>query len=306
MKHLPDKVHIKHGRYYYVVVEDGKRKWVALTRVSEGESAFYIQLGKIKRHGVETLSDIFDLYLSSPRGILRYAESTQKMYRRYIRTSLRPVFGSLRPGEVDQCDIYEFLDTRAEMGAPIVANREKSCLTSVYNFAMRKRLARSNPCHGVERNDETPKDRYVRDDEFLRAFEGAAEFVQDLMAVIYLMGLRPNEARKLKKNQLLPNGIRWEESKTGQVKIVEWTPAVQYFITRACSRFPESDYVLNNSLGARWGEWAMHSALRRIRRRVDGPTWTWHDLRAKAESDSLEGMGLLPLYKRVKRIKPVR
>ncbi len=304
MKHLPDKVNIKHGRYYYVVVEDGKRKWLKLTRVSEGESAFYIALGKIQRRSAETLSDVFDLYIA--KGMNDLAPGTQKGYLGYIRRSLRPAFGDMLPDDVEQGDVAEFLEIRKDMGAAVTGNRERACLMAVFNFAMRRRLATRNPCHGVARNPEKPKDRYVEHDEYLAYFDAADDYVQDLMAVIYLIGLRPDEARKLKKSQLTPKGIRWKEGKTGKVKIVEWSSALQFFVTRASSRFPDSPYVLNNSLGGRWTEWAMHSVLRRIRKRVDVERWTWHDLRAKAESDSEEGLGLLPLYKRHTRIKPVR
>ena len=302
MENLPDNVHIKGGRYYYVTQVSGKREWIPLTRVDEGEAEFYIALGRVKRYGRETLSDIFDQYLTS--GICSLAPGTQKSYRGYIRRTLRPVFGEMLPDDVEPVDVAQYLELRKEQGAAVAANREKACLSSVYNFAMRKRLASRNPCKNVTRNRERPKNRYVRDDEYLEAFEGAEPYVQDLMAVIYLMGLRPNEARELKRSQITPKGIRWEESKTGRVKIVEWTSALQYFITRATSRC-DSRYVLTNSLGGPWTQWGMSSAMRRIRRRVDGPTFTWHDLRAKAESDSEEGMGLLPLYKRVTRIKPV-
>ncbi len=302
MKNLPDNVQISHGRYFYIAQVKGKREWIPLTRVDEGEAEFYIALGRVKRYGRETLSDVFDQYLAS--GISVLAHSTQAVYRRYIAKTLRPVFGEMLPDDVEPVDVAQFLEIRKEQGAAVSANREKACLSSVYNFAMRKRLASRNPCKNVTRNRERPKNRYVRDDEYLKAFESAEPYVQDLMAVIYLMGLRPNEAMKLKRSQITPKGIRWEESKTGRVKIVEWTSALQYFITRATSRC-DSRYVLTNSLGGPWTQWGMSSAMRRIRRRVDGPTWTWHDLRAKAESDSEEGMGLLPLYKRVTRIKPV-
>ena len=302
MKHLPDNVHIKHGRYYYVVQDDGKRRWVGLTRIDEGEAELYIALGKVKRMGHETLSDIFDLYMA--HALPRLAPATQRDYCGYISRVLRPVFGDSLPDDIEPVDIAQFLDLRAEQGAPTVANREAACLSSIYNFAMRRRMASRNPCRGVSRNPEKPKNRYVRNDEFLRYFEAADDYVQDLMAGIYLMGLRPGEARAMKRSQLTPKGIRWEESKTGRVKLIEWTPALQYFITRAVSR-DTSDYVFTNSLGRKWTEWGMHSALRRLRTKVGGESWTWHDLRAKAESDSKESMGLLPLYKRLTRIRPV-
>jgi integrase len=259
--------------------------------------------------GSETLDDVFDQYIA--KALPDLSPTTQRDYLGFINGRkagdtgvLRLVFGESLPDDIEPTHIAQFLRMRAENGAAVTGNRERSCLSSVFNFAMRMGLASRNPCHGVKRNPEKPKTRYVRNDEYLAAFEAAEEYVQDLMAVIYLMGLRPNEARSLKRQQITPKGIRWEESKTGKVKIISWTPALQFFITRACSRC-ESDYVLTNSLGRRWTEWGMHSALRRIRARVDGPTWTWHDLRAKAESDSAEGMGLLPLYKRAVRIKPV-
>ena len=302
MKHLPDNVHIKHGRYYFVVKEHGRRKWKPLTRVADGDAAFYTAYAKLLRSGKDTLSGIMDRFISE--GMTELAETTKRDYLGYIRRTLRPVFGDSTPDEIEAADIYEYLDRRKDQGAPIVANREVACLSKIYRFAIRRRLATKNPCLGVERNREKHKDRYVRHDEFLAYFEIAPEPVQDLMAGIYLMGLRPGEARNLRRDQLTPKGIRWEESKTGKVKLIEWSSAVQFFVTRSVSRC-ESDWVFTNSRGGKWGEWAMHSALRRLRDRVDAPTWTWHDLRSKAESDSEEGMGLLPLYKRLTRIKPV-
>lgn len=302
MKHLPDNVHIKHGRYYYVTIQDGKRKWVKLTRISEGDAALYMAYAKLIRRGDGTISDIMDRYIAN--GMSHLSERTVKDYLGYITKNLRPVFGDSMPEDIESADIYEYLDIRAEAGAPIVANREAACLSAIFNYAIRRRLARYNPCHGVKRHKEKSKDRYVRHDEYLAAFEAAEDYVQDIMAGIYLMGLRPKEAREMRRDQITPKGIRWQESKTGKVKIIDWSPALQFFITRATSRC-QSEYVFTNSLGGQWTQWGMHSALRRIRSRVDGPTWTWHDLRAKAESDSEEGMGLLPLYKRVTRIKPV-
>jgi integrase len=303
LKHLPDKVHIKHGAYHYVSMVDGKRKWQKLCRISDGEATLYVEYAKILRSGQFNMSDLFHQYLG--KGMTELSEGTKKGYIRYIKKYLKPVFGHLAPSDIDSGDIYEYLEFRKDQGAPVVANREIACLSSVFNYAVRRRKAKYNPCLGVKRNTERPKSRYVRNHEFLESFEAAEEYVQDLMAGIYLMGMRPGEARNLKRDQLTPNGIRWQESKTGKVKIIDWSPAVQFFVTRACTRTPESDYVFTNSLGRKWTEWGMHSALRRIRSRVDGERWTWHDLRAKAESDSLEGMGLLPLYKRMTRIKPV-
>ena len=109
----------------------------------------------------------------------------------------------------------------------------------------------------------------------------------------------------MKRYQITPDGVRFQESKTGKVRLIEWSPALQFFLTRATSRAPMSPYVFTNSQGDKWTKWAMASVLRRLRRKIGGESWTWHDLRAKAESDHKDGLGLLPLYKRAKRVRPV-
>ena len=166
-------------------------------------------------------------------------------------------------------------------------------------------LCRSNPCRGVRRNPQLPRQRYVRDDEFRRVFEKASPAFQDFLAGLYLTGFRQGDLRRLRKNQLTPHGIRVEESKTGKIRVVQWSEALRFFITRASSRATESEVVFTNSQGDPWSRWAIQSAVRRLRARTKHD-WTLHDVRAKAESDHAEGLGLLPLYRRATRVTPVR
>ena len=120
------------------------------------------------------------------------------------------------------------------------ANKEIAALSSAFEYGQRMGMSNGNPCRQVRRNKTKPKDRYVRDDEFLAVFNAAPEFLQDYMAGCYLMGLRPGEGRDMLRSSLTPRGIVFEESKTGKRKEIAWSPALQFFITRATSRFPES------------------------------------------------------------------
>jgi len=169
---------------------------------------------------------------------------------------------------------------------------------------MRRGDCEYNPCRGVRRNKQKPRTRYVRDDEFLKVFEAASEPFQDFLAALYLTGFRQQDLRSLRRDQLTPNGIRIEESKTGKLRIVSWSESLRFFIMRACTRV-DSSYVFTNSHGEQWREWAIQSVVRRLKAEI-GHDWTLHDIRAKAESDHSEGLGLLPLYKRAIRVKPVR
>lgn len=308
--HLPKHVRIKHGRYYYDAGrdDDGKRRWLPLSRVTDGEHALYKELSRVTRPQARTLNDLFDSFIGSPV-FAELGSASQKGYIGYIDRSLRPVFGEMPPDDLRPSDIAQFLEMRQDQGAAVSGNREIACLSSVYNYGMRKGWVEANPCRGVRRNREKPKDRYVRHDEFLVVFEACPEELQDFLAVLYLTGLRPGETRALLKSHITPEGLRIEESKTGKVRLIEWSESLRFFILRANSR-SRGPYLLTNSRGERWTEWAIYSALRRVRealRRegVDAPHWSPHALRAKAESDSKEGLGLLPIYKRMRRTKPV-
>jgi integrase len=152
----------------------------------------------------------------------------------------------------------------------------------------------------VRRNKEKPRSRYVTDDEFQAALDRSIGQVQDLLELAYLTGLRQGDLRRLKRSQIKPDVIEIQEEKTGKRLAIEISPALRKVLMRAQSRC-DSIYVLTNSKGQPWGLWAIQSFMRRLD--VD---WTFHDLRAKAESDHKTGLGLMASYKRAKTVTAVR
>jgi hypothetical protein len=162
LKQLPEKVYIKHGRYYYDLGRDEnrRRKGRALSRVSEGEHALYKALARIHSPNAKTVADMLDSFLAE--GMNNLSPATQRDYLGYIRRALRPAFGDMDPADVKPSDIAQYLEFREQGGAGVVANREVACLSSAFNFAMRRGWVELNPCRGARRNREKPKDRYVQ------------------------------------------------------------------------------------------------------------------------------------------------
>lgn len=304
-----ERVFARHGAWHYDLGRDetGARKSVKLARFEDGEAAIYEALAKVISPPATIMRDLFVLFRG--RGMGELAPRTRIDYGNYIARQLEPKFGHMEPDEVTTVHIAKFYRLRKEEGAAVVANKEVACLSSVFQFALGEGLASSNPCRGVRRNKTRARERYVRHDEFLLYFEPAPEWLQDIMAGIYLMELRPHEARDMLRTSITPQGIVNEgETKTGKLKIIAWSPALQFFLTRATSRFPGSPFVFTNSRGEKWTEGAMHSALRLVRDTLPegSPRWTFHDLRAKGESDHKDGgHGLLSLYKRARFVTPV-
>lgn len=89
------------------------------------------------------------------------------------------------------------------------------------------------------------------------------------------------------------------EGKRGKRLVIVWSPQLKRLVTRALIR-STCDFVFTNTRGKQWTESAINSLMQRMD--VD---WTFHDVRAKAESDHKTGMGLLTRYKRARRVTPV-
>lgn len=305
-----ERVFPRHNAWHYDLGRDenGVRRSKLLARFDEGEAAVYAALAKIISPKATTIADMLLAFRLSFE-FRELAHRTQLDYCKYIDGALVPTFGHMAPHELTTAECAQWLRLEKQRGAGSQANKKMACLSSAYQFALGTGMAEFNPCRGIRRNKTRARDRYVRHDEFLLYFEPAPEHLQDIMAGIYLMELRPHEARDMLKTSLTPKGIVNEgETKTGKLKIIEWSPALQFFLTRATSRAPHSPYVFTNSRGEKWTETAMHSALATVRDTLPpgSPRWTFHDLRAKGESDHKDGgHGLLSLYKRARFVRPV-
>ena len=303
---LPEKVRIKHGSYYYVKRVEKRLTWTKLTRVKEGLPSLYEALATLHREssGVqdETVSYLIAEYLIG--GTDHLAPKTLKNYHLHSK-ELKRVFGPLRAKSIPSTEIAKYLEICRKNGTGGMANHQVGVLSSAYSWGMRYGLAAENPCLGVRRNPKKPRDRYIEHGEFNKVFYASKGYVQDLFALAYLTGFRQADLLKLKRTDLKKDGIHIVENKTRKRRVVLWSDTLSEFVVRAQTRAPESKYVLCNSKGRPLGAWAVQSIMRRVKAR-HGSDWNFHDIRAKAESDSENGLGLMPLYKRSTVTKAVR
>jgi integrase len=171
---------------------------------------------------------------------------------------------------------------------------------------MRHGWVDSNPCHGVPRNKEKPRRRYVTDAEFSAAFDRSPEAFQDLIAGAYLSGARQTDVVGWTRENITPDGIAYQQSKTGKPHTVSWSPALKFFVERALNRCPDAQRIFLNQHGEPWTVWAINSQKRRL-----GLSWSFKDLRGKAQTDSPHsvlghGAALEAVYRKTLHTKPVR
>jgi integrase len=291
----------KDGRYYKII----KNVWHKLSRIDEGVNALHRALYELDPSRPGTLSELMNFYRAA--GMDQLKPATRADYEKILRR-LEHHFGRMRIGSLRSSQVAVFLEARRRRGRGATrANREFAVLSAVHKFGMRQGWVEVNPCHGVSRNTEKPRKRYVTNEEFLAVFERSPAHFQDLIAVAYLTGFRMTDIINLKRAEhLKPEGIVFVESKTGKLHKQKWSDAVRFFVRRAMENNPSSEYVFTNAHGNPWGQWAINSQMRRLK-----APWAFKDLRAKGQSDAEHsvlghGAGMERLYRKVINTRPVR
>jgi integrase len=126
----------------------------------------------------------------------RKRPSTQRVYRQQIRTDILPAFGKMKVAAVSHADIDGF-HHRLSARAPTHANRSLAVLSRMFNLAIRWGWRTDNPCHGVERNQENKRHRYLTGAELTRLSEALTglrdQNAANAVRLLLLTGARQGE-----------------------------------------------------------------------------------------------------------------
>lgn len=152
---------------------------------------------------------IFDRY---ERDIIpKKAERTQKDNRAELR-QLRPYFDDAPIDAITPALIAQYRDARS---APVRANREIALLSHVINMAREWGLTvRENPCQGIRKNKEAPRDFYANAAVWDAVYEAAAQELQIAMDLAYLSGQRPADVLMMRKDDIEGDALGVEQNKT--------------------------------------------------------------------------------------------
>jgi Phage integrase family len=298
-KHLPRRVYLKHGRYWYV---DRANKWHDLGCTT---SEMYRELARRAEAPTSssTLNAVFDRYLVER--LPQLAPRTQHDYQRYIQ-NLRRVFGTAPPAAVNAGHVFDYRNKRAEKSV-VQANREKSCLSAVFTAAVEWRIVNENPCRQVPKIEEPARDRYVTDAEFTAVYRLASPMLQCAMDLATIAGQREGDLLRLSRSQLTDEGIVFRIGKskrrhprhgkiveTAKTVIVEWSPELRGVVERLKKLGPILRATLICNLqGKPYSEDGFRANWHRLMQKalsekVIAESFTFHDLRAKSASDEAD------------------
>lgn len=124
---------------------------------------------------------------------------TQSDYLKGLK-QLRNAFESAPIDLITPQVIAQYRDART---AKVRANREIALLSTMFTFAREWGLTdKANPCFGLRRNKETPRDFYAGDIIWNAVYEQAGQDLKDAMDLAYLTGQRPADVLKASTTDL--------------------------------------------------------------------------------------------------------
>lgn len=188
------------GRYPDIKTEQAKNKADKLIGVIAG-GANPAELQRAHR-GELTFAQLFDEYLELHAKIKKrtWKEDEQK-YRDYLAKPL----GKRKISGLSRQDLAAIHSRLTRDGHPIVANRVKDLLSSVFGRAVKWGLLDANPAKGIEDNKEISRDRFLKPGELPRLFAALAAEPNTTFRDFFLMALLTGARRAN------VSGMRWTD-----------------------------------------------------------------------------------------------
>jgi hypothetical protein len=265
-KGLPKRVYIKHGAYYFCPIEempdpaDGKKKkWIQLGRVSDGEAAMLLALGKLLQDKTSIVGSM--PYLCGQfraNKLHKYADETRAQYSQYLEV-IAQCFEEFGAAQVTTKDCADFLRENFS-DKPNTARKYASLMTRLFKYGISEfGLRQDNPMDQIDLGDYAVEQRTILPThDQVQAIRAAGmtsaphritkktyptvsgPMFACLIDAAYLLWQRAIDVRTLKESQIegeIGGRIRFKPSKTakssGQAVDILITPEIWEVLQRA-------------------------------------------------------------------------
>lgn len=291
-RHLPQRVYLVHGAYYF------RPKTGPAVRLGSDIGEALAKYGTLVSHtwALRTLGDVIDRYRAEVLPLKGSAQTRSDQGRQL--GELKKVFGDLLPDNIKAQHCYRYFDNRRGVDGeaiPTTARQEISLLGHVFGKAIRWGAASSNPARDLDLGPRTPK----RDQVTLEEVEALKAFCNDrLVLAIDLAvntGQRQGDLLSLKREQVTKEGLLIVQGKTKARVLLEWTADLEAIIARCKAMEPQlpGEYMLRQGQGKSRGKRYTSKGFQTIWKRAmakyvaaGGKHFTFHDLRSVSVNDT--------------------
>lgn len=224
---LPPCVYLKHGAHWYV---KGGR-WIRLPK--KGPSTLsaaleaYAAIVEAPRGG---MSKLIDDALDAMRP--RIKPNSVKAYELAAKR-LKEIMAEFAPDQVRGKHVAAIRKAMAK--TPAMANQVITFGKQVFHYALEEQIegVESNPFVGIRRHKQKARDRLVSADEYAAIYAKAGPRLRVIMDLCRLTGQRITAVLRIRRADLLPEGIRFPHHKTEAKRTVKWNAELRAAVDRA-------------------------------------------------------------------------
>lgn len=292
-KHLPPRLYLRAGRYYY-----GRNQAFVGDNLADAMLAYGEREAARAGRRPFTFGELGDQYAA--REIPKKAPRTREDNLDEL-AMLNRVFRDAPLATIEPHHVSGYRDNRMARQrkgrreeprlATTRANREIALMSAIWNWGRDTgRTNLPNPCGGVKRNKEEGRDRYVTDEELRAVWEAADEPLRDALDLYYLTGQRVGDVLRMSLTDVRDGCLWLRQRKTGRPLRLELAGDLAGVLERIKVRqFPENAVVtlalVRDESGQRMTYDALSDRFQAARAAARVQHFQLRDLRAKAATD---------------------
>ena len=220
----------------------------------------------------------------------QHRPKTQEEHKRIIKNELIPAFGNLELDEITPDRIISLLDKKAiKQSRPTMANRIRGRLHTIFEFAVDRRVLKSNPVTGIKqrKEGETKRSRFYSEDELRKlwdAFNKVDEPARSVVKMLLLTGQRSTETKHMRWQDIrvdvwiIPASL----SKSNREHEVPLSSQAMKVIEQIRPLTSRSEYVFASNIKEDAPVQWMKRATKKIREQSGVSDFRLHDLRRTA------------------------
>lgn len=285
-KNLPPRLHLKRGRYYY-----GRNQEFIGDNLADAFRVYGEREAARQGERPATFADLAGQYVAKvmPTKAVRTRQDNHVEL-----AQLLPIFGSGPLEQIQPFHIAAYLENRS---AKVRGNREVALFSAVWNWGRSTgRTNLSNPCDGVRRNKETPRDKLVSPEELAKEYAVASQPLKDALDLYNMLGVRVSELLNLSLTDERGGILHVKQGKTGKPMRFVVSGDLEAVLTRIKARtfrrgVVVSLAVIRNERGQRMTYSALEQRHERARKRA-GVDFQLRDLRGKHATERTDAEGI--------------
>jgi integrase len=168
-----------------------------------------------------------------------------------------------------------------------------SLIRLIFSYALEHRIVDFNPALGIKPHPENKRTRLITSEEFNQIYKKASPKLKLIMDVQKLTGQRIGDVLKIKREDLLKEGISFVQQKTGRKLVVRWSEDLNTAVSSASEVFGKGEYLFNNKNGNQTDYSTLKTMFNEAVKKTKVKDARPNDLRAMALTEA-EGQGVDP------------